>query len=89
MIETLQIESLTSDILKTLNLFSDKEGYNIAAELLSDQNTFPGIDIVLFGNSIDEFKDREIINDTSIINQEETGNFLYLKKPFAKHWQML
>ncbi len=79
MIETLQIEGLTSDILKTLNLFSDKEGYNIAAELLSDQNTFPGIDIVLFGNSIDEFKDREIINQTSIINQFETGLRMFSK----------
>ena len=79
MIETLQIEGLTSDILKTLNLFSDKEGYNIAAELLSDQNTFPGIDIVLFGNSIDEFRDREIINQTSIINQLETGLRMFSK----------
>lgn len=79
MIETLQIEGLTSDILKTLNLFSDKEGYNIAAELLSDQNTFPGIAIVLFGNSIDEFKDREIINQTSIINQLETGLRMFSK----------
>ena len=53
LIEELQIEGLTKDILKTLNLYSDKDGYNHAAELFSDKNTFPGVDIVRFGRNID------------------------------------
>lgn len=73
LIDELQIEGLSKDILKTLNLFSDKAGYNNAAELLADHNSFPGIDIVRFGNNIDEISDREMIEKTSIIQQFESG----------------
>lgn len=47
------IESLSRDVLKTLNLYSDAQGYNRAAELLADKNDYPGIDIVRFGVDID------------------------------------
>ena len=30
-------------IVKTLELYDDKKGYNIAAQILSDRNTFSGI----------------------------------------------
>lgn len=73
LVEELQIDGLSKDILKTLNLYSDKAGYNIAAELLSDHNSFPGIDIVRFGNNIDEFLDRETIENVSIIHQFESA----------------
>jgi ATP-dependent DNA helicase RecG len=73
LIEELQIGGLSKDILKTLNLYSDKTIYNVAAELLSDHNSFPGTDIVRFGNSIDEFSDREVIENISIIQQFESG----------------
>lgn len=46
------IESLNGDVLKTLNLHSDAQGYNRAAELLADKNDYPGIDIVRFGVDI-------------------------------------
>lgn len=46
------IESLSRDVLKTLNLYSDAQGYNRAAELLADKNDYPGIDIVRFGVDI-------------------------------------
>lgn len=46
------IESLNRDVLKTLNLYSDAQGYNRAAELLADKNDYPGIDIVRFGVDI-------------------------------------
>lgn len=73
LVEELQIAGLSKDILKTLNLYSDKAGYNIAAELLSDRNSFPGIDIVRFGDNIDEFTDRETIEKVSIIQQFESA----------------
>ena len=31
---------MNKDILKTLNLYSEKEGYNLAALLVSEQNNF-------------------------------------------------
>ena len=54
LIEILHIEKPNRDIMKTLDLYSDKEGYNRTAELLADQNDFPGITIIRFGNSVDE-----------------------------------
>ena len=62
------IERLDLNILKTLNLFSDRNGYNIAAEILADQNTLPGIDIGKFGDSISIIKKRKTYEHTSILN---------------------
>ena len=63
------IENFNLDTLKTLRLFSEKNGFNNAANLLSDNNDFPGIDIVIFGNNINEIKKRIILQNTSILNQ--------------------
>lgn len=52
----IQIESFNNDTLKTLNLFSEKNGYNNAANILSDNNTFPSIDIAIFGDTINIIK---------------------------------
>ena len=62
------IERLDLNILKTLNLFSDKNGYNIAAEILADENMLPGIDIGKFGDSISIIKKRKTYEHTSILN---------------------
>lgn len=48
--EHLGIQSLNSDMMKVLYLY-DEQGYNNAAHILSDTNSFPGIDIALFGDS--------------------------------------
>lgn len=50
--ERIQIETFNQDILKTLNLYDNVNGYNHAAGLLADENDFPGIDIVKFGETI-------------------------------------
>ena len=55
-------------VLKTLNLYSDHIGYNRAAELLADKNNYPGIDIVRFGENINEFLDRETYQGISLID---------------------
>ena len=47
--DILHFDSLNNDILKTLELYSDDNGNNNAALLLSDINNFPGIDMVRFG----------------------------------------
>lgn len=69
--EKLGIEKMTSDILKTLNLYNRNGFYNIAAELLADKNNikFSGIDIVRFGTNINQILYRETIDKTSLISQ--------------------
>ena len=61
------IKKLSKDILKTLNLYSDKNGYNIAAAIVSDKNDLPGIDIAKFGETISIFKKRKTLDHQSII----------------------
>ena len=63
------ISGLSTDILKTLELYSDKAGFNNAAALLADENTFMGIDMIRFGAGIDEIMDRETFEKMSIIRQ--------------------
>lgn len=67
--EIMKITELNTDILKTLDLYSDKNGFNNAAALLADKNTFKGIDIIRFGNNIDEIMERKTIEGVSILTQ--------------------
>ncbi len=61
------IETFNTDVLKTLNLYSDSTGYNNAAAILSDQNRFPGIDITRFGETINIFLKRRTFEYHSIL----------------------
>lgn len=69
LIEKLNIEELNIDILKTLSLFSDKSGYNIAAELLSDNNSFMGIEYTQFGSDINTVVNHDSFSGLSMIEQ--------------------
>lgn len=71
------IEAFNKDILKTLNLYSDKEGYNIAAELLADKNSFCGIDLARFGESISVILKRETIEHMSLLSELERAIQIY------------
>ena len=65
--ECIQIEIFNRDTLKTLNLYSDGNGYNNAAGLLADRNHFPGIDVVKFGENISVIQKRAIFENISIL----------------------
>ena len=67
--EKLSLKSFSKDILKTLNLYEDKNGYNNAAELFADENNFAGVDIAKFGKNIDEILDRYLLINISVISQ--------------------
>ena len=71
------IKSLNKDILKTLNLYHDGEGYNHAAELLADQNHFPGIDVARFGEDISIILKRAVLEKESILSELEKAVELY------------
>ena len=63
------VSSLNKDILKTLELYSDKEGFNNAAAMLADINDFMGIEIIRFGETIDQIMYRETIEKISVLQQ--------------------
>ncbi len=65
--------SINSDVLKTLELYTDTEGYNNAGALLADENDFCGIDIVRFGSSISILLDRETYDKCSILTQYDSA----------------
>ena len=67
--EELNLSSFNKDVLKSLNLYNEKTGYNIAALLLSDENNYSGLDIVVFSNNLNEIKKRFTLNDKSILQQ--------------------
>ena len=71
------IEVLNKDVLKSLNLYSDSEGYNHAAELLADENDFPGIDIARFGESISIILKRATFEHESVLNELEKAVTVY------------
>ena len=67
--EKLSLKNFSKDVLKTLNLYDDKNGYNNAAELFADKNTFSGVDIEKFGKNINEILDRNLFVNISVISQ--------------------
>lgn len=64
----LKIEFFNDDVLKSLNLLKNGS-YNNAASLVSDFNSFSGLDVAIFGNTIDIIKERCTLNGISLIAQ--------------------
>lgn len=75
----LHLENVTPDTLKTLELYKDGEGFTVAAELLADQNSFSGIDMIRFGDSINILLDRELHEQESILTQYDAALSMYRK----------
>ncbi len=71
------IRSLNKDVLKSLNLYCDTEGYNNAAELLADKNNYPGIDIARFGESISIILKRAAFEHESVLDELEKTVAVY------------
>ncbi len=61
------IETLNTDLLKTLGLYSGDEGFCNAAEILADSNSCPGIDVVKFGDSLNIIDKRVTMTGMSIL----------------------
>ena len=77
--EALHLNEVTQDTLKTLELYKEKIGYNVAGELLADENSFCGIDMVRFGDSISVLMDRERYEHVSVLAQYDKALALYRK----------
>lgn len=50
-----------------MNLYNNTNGYNNAAGLLADENHFPGIDIMKFGENISIIQRRATFENISIL----------------------
>ncbi|HHT77754.1 MAG: AAA family ATPase [Mollicutes bacterium] len=74
---SLGIQMVSKDILKTLELYSDVDGYNNAAALLADDNNFFGIDMVKFGENINILQNRETFEHISILEQFDRAMKVY------------
>ena len=68
--EILNLINFDDGVLKTLGLLRSNS-FNNAALLLSDNNSFPGIDVAVFGKDINIFKERIDLSKESIITQFE------------------
>ena len=69
--ENIQIEMFNLDTLKTLNLYDNVNGFNNIAGLLADENHFPGIDIVKFGENISIIQKRVTFEYISVLDAYE------------------
>lgn len=67
--EMLDLEKFDLDTLKSLALYKEKGGYNNAAALLSDKNPFPGVDIIIFGDSVNVLRKRFTFSGESVLKQ--------------------
>jgi ATP-dependent DNA helicase RecG len=69
--EKVGIKRADLDILRTLNLCDENGDFNIAGELLADENKidFSGVDILRFGEDIDQILYRETISNKSLLLQ--------------------
>ena len=82
LVSELKIEKLSTDILKTLELVTSKGQFNNAGALIADNNQFKGIDIVRFGSTISEIRDRKILENISILTQ-----FYEALNTFSQYYQ--
>ena len=71
------IRKMSRDILRTLNIYSENDGFNIAGSLLADRNDFCGIDIARFGENNDIILDRETLDGLSLPEQFEKAVSVY------------
>lgn len=71
------IGSFDQDILKTLELYSDQEGYNRAAEILADSNRCPGVDLVRFGENINVIRERQTVHHVSVLTAFDRAYSMY------------
>ncbi len=75
--ERIGVEAVDTDVLKTLRLYSDDEGFNNAAAVMADENEFAGIDVVRFGASENEILDRGRFIGVSALRQFQSALSMY------------
>lgn len=75
--EVIDVEKFDLDTLKTLRLLDKSTGFNNAANILSDNNTFNGIDIAKFGDNLNVINKRLTLNNMSILKAFDEAVQIY------------
>ena len=65
--EAIGVSQASLDVLRTLGLFKDPDGYTNAADILADANERKMFDIARFHNSEDEIAERHMIEGVSLL----------------------
>lgn len=73
----LGIRPVYPDTYITLEIFSQEGGFTNAAALLSDDNPFPGIDIVQYGESRTRILDRITLEKMSVLEMLEQAEIIF------------
>lgn len=71
--------NLNSDILKTFGLINDNVKFNKAALIVSDNNNISGVDIIKFGDNINQIMDRIIVKNKSIFDMFDSACTMFNK----------
>ena len=79
LVEKLGVRKCSDDMLRTLGFYTQDGHINIAGELFADRNSFCGIDIARFGNSIDEILERQTFSNMSILKQYDEAAAMFLR----------
>jgi ATP-dependent DNA helicase RecG len=80
--ETLSIEKLSSDMLKTLGLMQSDGSFTKAGEIFSDNGVSMGVDIARFGETINQIYNHERFDNISVLAQYE-GAFEVYKRYYT------
>ncbi len=75
----LQLEKLDTNTFKLLGLLKPGFGYTIAAELLSEHNHFPGVELIRYGINENEIQNRMTVENCSVLTMyKEAEKFFNL-----------
>ena len=70
------VQAFGEDALRTLGLLTS-DGYNVAAEILADEGSMPGIDIAQFGESVSVIRRRVTSAGKSVFTELEEAMQVY------------
>ena len=77
LVSSLGIGDLDDDVLRTLGLLDRRGQFTKAAEILADRNTMAGIDVVRFGQTINDMLDRMTAEGVSALAQYDSALEMY------------
>lgn len=79
------VETADANVLRTLGLIDSSGHTTNAGALLSDENSFPGIDMVRFGASLNDILDRQRLAGISLLAQYDEATEFFLRYYSYEH----
>lgn len=76
-IEKIRLNAVNEEILKSFQMYSEEGGFTNAALLISDQNSFNGISVIQFGETMNEIRRSCILGHRSVLDLYSEMNNLF------------